>query len=88
MSYKQEVLTFAQAAAIRAIRTFAQVALTAIGSNTFQITQIDWVGVLSLAAGSALVSVLTSIYTGLPEVDPNDDKAIGRHLKGGANGAQ
>ena len=68
MSYKQEVLTFAQASAVRAVRTFAQVALTAIGSNTFQITQIDWVGVLSLAAGSALVSVLTSIVTGLPEV--------------------
>lgn len=68
MSYKDKVMTFAQASAIRAIRTFAQVALTAIGSNTFQITQIDWVGVVSLAAGSAIVSLLTSIYTGLPEV--------------------
>ena len=68
MSYKQEVLTFAQASAVRAVRTFAQTAVSLVGTNTMGITQIDWVGVLSGAGLAAVLSLLTSIATGLPEV--------------------
>ena len=68
MSYKQEVLTFAQASAVLAVRTFAQTAVSLVGTNTMGITQIDWVGVLSGAALASVLSMLTSIATGLPEV--------------------
>ena len=68
MSYKQEVLTFAQASAVRAVRTFAQTAVSLVGTNTMGITQIDWVGVLSGAGLAAVLSLLTSVATGLPEV--------------------
>jgi uncharacterized protein (DUF58 family) len=68
MSYKDDALTFAQASAIRAVKTFAQTAVSLVGTNTMGITQIDWVGVLSGAALAAVLSVLTSIATGLPEV--------------------
>ena len=68
MSYKQEALTFAQASAIRAVKTFAQTAVSLVGTNTMGITQIDWVGVLSGAGLAAVLSLLTSVATGLPEV--------------------
>jgi uncharacterized protein (DUF58 family) len=68
MSYKDDALTFAQASAIRALKTFSQTAVSLVGTNTMGITQIDWVGVLSGAALAAVLSVLTSIATGLPEV--------------------
>lgn len=68
MSYKQEALTFAQASAIRAVKTFAQTAVSLVGTNTMGITQIDWVGVLSGAGLAAILSLLTSVATGLPEV--------------------
>ena len=45
----------------RAIKTAAQVAVASIGSSSVGIVQVDFVGILSLAAGSALVSILTSI---------------------------
>ena len=45
----------------RAIKTAAQVAVASIGSGTVGIIQVDFLGILSLAGGSALVSILTSI---------------------------
>jgi hypothetical protein len=68
MSYKEDALTFAQASAIRSVKTFAQTAVSLVGTNTMGITQIDWVGVLSGAALAAVLSLLTSVATGLPEV--------------------
>ena len=68
MSYKEDAMTFAQASAIRSVKTFAQTAVSLVGTNTMGITQIDWVGVLSGAALAAVLSLLTSIATGLPEV--------------------
>ena len=68
MSYKDEAKSFAKASGIRAVKTFAQTAVSLIGTNTMGITQIDWVGVLSGAALAAVLSLLTSVATGLPEV--------------------
>lgn len=68
MSYKDVALTFAQASGIRAVKTFAQTAVSLVGTNTMGITQIDWVGVLSGAGLAAVLSLLTSVATGLPEV--------------------
>ena len=58
---------FWKAAAIRAIRTIAQTAVATIGT-TMVMQDVDWlmVGSASLLAG--VLSVLTSIATGLPEV--------------------
>ncbi len=53
---------------IRAIRTVCQTAVALIGTNSVGITDVQWLGVLSGAALAGVVSVLTSIATGLPEV--------------------
>lgn len=60
---------FVRATAIRAIRTMAQTAVALIGTNAVGVTDVNWVGVVSGAALSGIVSVLTSIATGLPEVE-------------------
>lgn len=45
----------------RAIKTFAQTAIGAFGTNLVGIIDIDWVGVLSVAATATVISILTSI---------------------------
>ena len=57
---------FWKAAGIRALRTVAQTAIATIGT-TAMIQDVNWmmVGIASLLSG--ILSVLTSIVTGLPE---------------------
>ena len=55
------------AAAIRAIRTVAQTAIATIGTTAL-IQDVNWAVVGSSALLAGLLSVLTSIVTGLPEV--------------------
>jgi hypothetical protein len=45
----------------RAIKTAAQAAVAVLGSNTVTITHIDFIGLVSVAGGAAILSVLTSI---------------------------
>ena len=74
---------FMLAALNRAIRTMAQVAVAQIGTNGVGLTDIDWMGVASVAAVAGILSILTSIGTGLPEVD--DSVPIierGKHVDG------
>ena len=59
---------FWEATGIRALRTFLQVIL-AVWTAGQLITEVDWKLVLLSAFSSAVYSVLTSILTGLPEVD-------------------
>ncbi len=59
---------FWKAAGIRALRTFCQTAVALIGTNSVGITEVNWLGVASGAALAGVVSILTSIATGLPEV--------------------
>lgn len=59
-------MEFWKAAVIRAIRTMAQAMIASIGT-TAVLSEIDWKVVLSTAAVSGLLSILTSISTGLPE---------------------
>ena len=59
---------FWKAAGSRAVRTMAQTAIATMGTSAFM-QDINWylVGSASLIAG--IISVLTSIATGLPEVE-------------------
>ena len=60
---------FWRATGIRALRTVCQTAVALIGTNAVGISDVDWVAIASGAALSGVISVLTSIATGLPEVD-------------------
>lgn len=55
------------AAGIRAVKTMAQTAVALIGTNAVGVTEVDWIGAASGAALSGVLSILTSIATGLPE---------------------
>ena len=59
---------FWKAAGVRMVKTAAQTALALIPAAGM-LQDVSWGVVLSTAALSALVSLLTSIVTGLPEVD-------------------
>ncbi len=59
---------FFKASAIRAIRTMCQTAVAVIGSATL-ISEVNWSVVISSVLLSGILSLLTSISTGLPEVD-------------------
>jgi hypothetical protein len=56
-----------KAAAIRALRTMAQSALATIGTSAV-LGDVNWIMVGSAAALAGILSILTSIVTGLPEV--------------------
>jgi hypothetical protein len=59
-------MKWAQAAAVRAIKTVAQAAVAAIGSSA-ALGDVNWTLVASTAALSGVLSLLTSV-AGLPEV--------------------
>ena len=54
------------AAGIRALKTFAQTAVAAIGTTAL-LSEVDWVVVGSASALAAILSLLTSLG-GLPEL--------------------
>ena len=59
---------FWKATAIRAIKTVCQTAIATIGTASL-LSEINWVVVASTSAVAGILSVLTSIVVGLPEVD-------------------
>lgn len=60
-----------KAAGIRAIKTIAQAAISAIGSATV-LSHVNWKVAISTAILAGILSLLTSI-AGLPEVDNADN---------------
>lgn len=58
---------FWKAALIRAVRTIAQTAVATIGT-AMVLSEVDWIMVGSASVLAGILSVLTSIATGLPEV--------------------
>lgn len=59
---------FLKAAAIRALRTVAQTAAATIGTAAV-LSAVDWRVVISASVLAGILSILTSVATGLPEVD-------------------
>lgn len=64
---------FWRAALIRAIRTIAQTAIATIGTAAV-LSDVNWLMVLSASALAGILSLLTSIVTGLPEVEDEPPK--------------
>lgn len=58
---------FWKATLIRAIKTICQTAVATIGTTTM-IGDVNWALVLSASALAGILSILTSISAGLPEV--------------------
>ena len=63
---------FWKATFIRALRTICQTAVATIGT-AFVLTDVNWLMVVSASILAGILSVLTSIATGLPEVDDAED---------------
>lgn len=59
---------FIKCALIRAIKTMCQTAIGIIGASTL-ISEVNWLTCLSAVGMSGILSILTSIVGGLPEVD-------------------
>lgn len=61
---------FIRAILIRAARTVAQVAASLIAvDGVTRISDVDWIFILSASVLAGILSILTSIATGLPEVE-------------------
>lgn len=60
--------TFIKASLIRCCRTIAQCAIATIGSAVV-LDQVNWGVVVSASLLAGILSILTSVATGLPEVD-------------------
>lgn len=63
----EQTIKWLKAAGIRALRTVAQSALATLGTAAV-LGDVDWVMVGSAAALAGILSILTSVATGLPEV--------------------
>lgn len=63
----KDIKKFIIAALIRALRTLAQTAVATIGT-TAVLSEVNWAVVASASVLAAILSILTSIATGLPEV--------------------
>lgn len=59
---------FIKYALIRAIRTICQTAVAVIGT-AFVLADVNWWAVVSASILAGILSILTSVATGLPEVD-------------------
>lgn len=62
---------FWKCAGIRALKTVCQTAIATIGTSAV-IQEINWGYVLSSSAVAGLLSLLTSVATGLPEVEEDE----------------
>ena len=62
---------FLIAALIRAVRTFAQTfaSMIAVGAA---FSEVDWLRALSVSGVAFVLSIMTSLATGLPEVGKNN----------------
>lgn len=59
---------FFKCALMRAVKTMCQTAIGIIGASTL-ISEVDWITCASAVCMAGILSILTSIVGGLPEVD-------------------
>ena len=64
--------TFIKASLIRAVRTVCQTAVATIGT-AFVLSDVNWWMVISASLLAGILSILTSVATGLPEVEYFDE---------------
>lgn len=62
------MMKFLKAAGIRAVRTIAQTAIAMIGTSLV-LSDVNWWAVGSASILAGILSLLTSVATGLPEVE-------------------
>lgn len=74
---KKDWKRFFLAAGIRALRTLAQTAVATIGTTAL-IEDVNWPVVASASVLAAILSLLTSLATGLPEVDDQEAQGNGQ----------
>lgn len=63
-----------KAAGTRAVKTFAQTAVSMLTVGQ-ALMEVDWIGVASISATAAIISLLTSV-AGIPEVQEEDTEDI------------
>lgn len=71
---RQFIRNFARAATIRAVRTMAQTAASLMGAKAL-ISDVDWKALISATVMAGVLSILTSLYTGLPETEDTNQTA-------------
>lgn len=59
----------------RAVKTFAQTAVTVLGADAVNVLSVDWETVLGLGGGAAVVSLLTSVAS-MPFGDKGTASAV------------
>ena len=69
--------SWARAALIRAIRTFAEAMLAYIGTGAIVLGDVNWIAALS-AGGFGFVTAILLALTGLPEAGEEPTTAGGR----------
>ncbi|MGL5437660.1 MAG: holin [Lachnospiraceae bacterium] len=62
-----------KAAGMRAVKTFCQTGLTMITVGQ-AVSDVDWIGMVSISAVAAVASIMTSVITGLPEVNTESEE--------------
>lgn len=56
-------------AGVRAVKTMCQTAISTIGTTAVVLSDVSWTVVVSASVLAGILSVLTSVATGLPEVE-------------------
>lgn len=64
--------TFIRAMLIRAVKTICQTAIAIISTGAVVLSDVNWMYVLSASALAGILSILTSVAAGLPEVEAGE----------------